>query len=51
MRDQLSLPTPGSLGDLFIEACRENADLDNPHRRGPRRLAQALWETLSAMPL
>jgi hypothetical protein len=50
MREQLGLPTPGSLGDLFIEACRESADIDNPHRRGPRRLAQALLETFSAMP-
>jgi hypothetical protein len=50
MRERLSLPAPGSVGDLFVEACRESADLDNPHRRGPRRLAQALLEMLSAMP-
>jgi len=50
MREQLSLPAPGSVGDLFIEACRESADLDNPHGRGPRRLAQALLAALTEMP-
>jgi len=47
LREQLDLPALGSVGDLFIEACRESADLDNPHRRGPRRLAQSLLDTLS----
>jgi len=50
MRAQLSLPATGSVGTLFIEACRESADLDNPHRCGPRRLAQALLDALSEMP-
>jgi len=49
LREQLGLPVPGCIGDLFIEACRESADLDNPHRRGPRRLAEALLEKLCAM--
>jgi hypothetical protein len=50
LREQLGLPLPGSVGYWFLEACQASANLKNPHRRGPRRLAQALLETLSAMP-
>ncbi|HEY2403000.1 MAG TPA: hypothetical protein VGI23_21785 [Steroidobacteraceae bacterium] len=50
LREQLVLPVLGSVGGLFLDACRESADLENPHRRGPRRLAEALLERLSAKP-
>jgi hypothetical protein len=50
LREQLDLPVIGSVGYVFIEACQEAANIENPHRRGPRRLAEALLETLSAMP-
>jgi hypothetical protein len=50
LREQLDLPVTGSVGYVFIEACQETANIENPHRRGPRRLAEALLETLSAMP-
>ena len=50
LREQLNLPVTGSVGYAFIEACQEAATIDDPHRRGPRRLAEALLQTLSAMP-
>ena len=50
LREQLDLPVTGSVGYFFIEACQEAANIENPHRRGPRRLAEALLETLSATP-
>src|ERR1700759_5692290 len=48
LQEQLGLPLDSSVGDRFLQACREGANLDNPHRRGPRRLAEALLHTLSA---
>lgn len=50
LREQLNLPVTGSVGHMFIEACQEAANMEDPHRRGPRRLAEALLQTLSAMP-
>jgi hypothetical protein len=50
LREQRDLPVTGSVGYVFIEACQEAANMENPHRRGPRRLAEALLERLSAMP-
>jgi hypothetical protein len=41
IRDQLNLPKEGSVGNLYLKACSEAADLSNEHRRGPRKLA--LW--------
>lgn len=41
LREQLSLPTPGSLAAEFVSACAEAASND-PHRRGPRKLASTL---------
>ena len=41
MREALGLPTEESVGHLFIRACAEADGLD-PHRRGPRKLAEAL---------
>jgi len=46
MRAQLGLPIAGSAAALFIAACREGADLNNAHRRGPRRLASWLLEEI-----
>jgi hypothetical protein len=42
LRALLMLPTEQSAGQLFIGACTESADLNNPHRLGPRRLAARL---------
>ena len=39
LRYQLCLPIDQSLGQLFLAACSENANMNNPHRRGPRKLA------------
>ncbi len=39
MREALDLPVPGTVGQLFIEACVESAS-SNEHRRGPRKLAR-----------
>ena len=47
LRVQLGMDVAGSVADLFLAACRESADLDNAHRRGPRKLAAWLLEELS----
>jgi hypothetical protein len=41
MREALSLPVVGSVGWLYLEACKEAAS-SNDHRRGPRKLAAAV---------
>ena len=46
MREALGLPVPGTVGQLFIEACVEAAS-SNEHRRGPRKLATSLLEQLT----
>ncbi len=46
MREALGLPVAGSVGQLFIDSCEENAS-SNEHRRGPRKLAAALLANLS----
>lgn len=48
MRAQLGLSVVGSVGDLFLSACRESASLGDAHRRGPRRLASWLLAELGA---
>jgi hypothetical protein len=45
MRKALALPLVGSVGQLFLSACEEQAS-SNEHRRGPRKLALALLENL-----
>lgn len=45
-RSALSLSLVGSVGQLFIATCEEAASSDE-HRRGPRKLAAALLESLS----
>lgn len=46
LREVVGLDTEGSVGALFLEACREDASRD-PHRRGPRKLASSLLQALS----
>jgi hypothetical protein len=42
LRKLLAKPTEGCVGRLFEAACAESADQDNPHRLGPKRLAERL---------
>ena len=46
MREALGLAVAGSVGQLFIEACKESAS-SNEHRRGPRKLAAVLLASLN----
>lgn len=39
IRGELGLPIAQTLAQLFLDACAENANMQNPHRRGPRKLA------------
>ena len=39
IRRSLGLTNSDTLGQLFLDACAENANMQNPHRRGPRKLA------------
>lgn len=47
LRDKLHLVKEGSVGDLYIMACSEAADLSNEHRRGPRKLADWVSQKLN----
>jgi hypothetical protein len=49
IRDQLHLPKQGSVGDLYLLACSEAADLSNNHRRGPRKLAAWVAQELDVL--
>ena len=49
LRSELYIVEPG-IGAAYLEKCAELADLDNPHRRGPRRLAASLMERLNDDP-
>jgi hypothetical protein len=42
LRKQLVMPLSQCVGRYFEAACIESADLDNPHRLGPKRLAERL---------
>jgi hypothetical protein len=46
LREQLGMPSHGSPGQLYIEACTEAADFSNGNRRGPRQLATWLLNEL-----
>lgn len=46
LRERQGVPVIGSVGYLFLAASEENASKDE-HRRGPRRLAEALLAQLS----
>ncbi|HTZ38599.1 MAG TPA: hypothetical protein VMB77_00460 [Syntrophales bacterium] len=39
LREQCGLNDEPSAGELFLSACRESGDMENPQRRGPRQLA------------
>jgi hypothetical protein len=45
LREQIGIVAPDTVGNLFLKACEENAS-KNPHRRGPRRLAETLLAQL-----
>jgi hypothetical protein len=45
LREYLAFDVPESVGHLFLEACEESAS-SNAHRRGPRKLAEAILEQL-----
>lgn len=46
IRSELGLPTAQTIAQLFLDACAENSNVQNPHRRGPRRLATWLLSEL-----
>jgi hypothetical protein len=50
LRALLELPTDSCVGQLFETACIENAELDNPHRLGPIRLATKLLSLIESSP-
>jgi hypothetical protein len=39
IRSSLGLSNVHTIAQLFLDACAENGNMKNPHRRGPRRLA------------
>ena len=49
LRKVLILPTDPCVGRLFEAACIESADLDNPHRLGPIRLASRLLSQIEEL--
>jgi hypothetical protein len=46
LREVVGLGSEGSVGAIFLEACREHAS-NNPQRRGPRNLASSVLLALS----
>ena len=48
LREQLELPSDEGPAHLYLEACQELADLGDPHRLGPRRLAERVLDRLGA---
>jgi len=46
LRESLGLGDEGDVAGYFLAACREAAS-DNPHRRGPRKLAEWLLGKLA----
>ena len=48
IREKLKLPIARTLSQLFLDACAENANVQNPHRRGPRKLAAWLLAELQS---
>lgn len=51
LRDELQLPKQGSVGELYLYACAEAADLNNVHRRGPHKLSAWVASVLEEHPL
>ena len=50
LRTLLVMPTDACAGRLLESACIESADLDNPHRLGPIRLAARLLSEIEELP-
>jgi hypothetical protein len=46
LREVVGLDAQGSIGAIFLDACREHAS-NHPQRRGPRKLASSLLQALS----
>jgi hypothetical protein len=49
LRTLLVMPTDACVGRLLESACIESADLDNPHRLGPIRLAARLLSEIEEL--
>ena len=49
LRTLLVMPTDACVGQLLESACIESADLDNPHRLGPIRLAARLLSKIEEL--
>ena len=49
LRKLLKMPTDVCAGRLLESACIESADLDNPHRLGPIRLAARLLSQIEEL--
>jgi hypothetical protein len=45
LRELVGSQAEGSVGAMFLEACKENASSD-PQRRGPRKLASSVLQAL-----
>jgi hypothetical protein len=45
LREAVGLQAEGSVGAIFLQACKENASSD-PQRRGPRKLASSVLQAL-----
>ncbi len=48
IRTELGTPVAQTVAQLFLDACAENGNLKNPHRRGPRKLATWLLSELQS---
>ena len=48
IRSELGITTAQTIAQLFLDACAENANMKNAHRRGPRRLATWLLTELQS---
>jgi hypothetical protein len=49
LRRLMVMPTDACVGQLLESACIESADLNNPHRLGPIRLAARLLSQIEAL--
>lgn len=48
IRSKLGLPVAHTIPQLFLDACAENGNVKNQHRRGPRKLATWLLSELQS---
>ena len=47
LQEQALIDATGSISQLYLTACLELADLTNEQRRGPRKLAEWLFQEVS----